>query len=317
MKEIVLTRPPYMNPSELRIADMHTVLNILNVLIGELSLIEPTAPDLVERWKHLTEEMNGTAREIKEGGDLTRLMPRVRKVETTTIALARDLLAEEKVAARCAEIKASIANLESVFSIFKTRMDELEFRAEDPDVWILIESDAFRKLFEDGFTAIAKNSKGAYGIHFELARKGDRDYYLELKLRVHLDHGKLWIPLRLIDVLRDLTANARKYTAPGGKIGLELSQDAEGIRAVVEDNGCGIPEEEIEKVTEFGYRASNVRRRPTQGGGFGLTKAAWLVTSWGGSLTLRSEVDSGTTIRLSIPNKELPEKPQVWKNACA
>jgi len=70
---------------------------------------------------------------------------------------------------------------------------------------------------------------------------------------------------------------------------------------------------EIEKVTEFGYRGSNVRRRPTQGGGFGLTKAAWLVTTWGGSLTIRSEVDAGTMIRLSVPNRELPDNPRVWK----
>ena len=85
MKEVVLTRPPYMNPSELRIADMHTVLNILNVLIGELSLIEPAEPDLVERWKQLDEEMNETAREIKEGGDVAELMPRVRKAEAAVI----------------------------------------------------------------------------------------------------------------------------------------------------------------------------------------------------------------------------------------
>ncbi len=41
MKEVVLTKPPYMNASEQRNADMHSLLNILNVLVGELSLIVP------------------------------------------------------------------------------------------------------------------------------------------------------------------------------------------------------------------------------------------------------------------------------------
>lgn len=313
MKEVVLTRPPYMNPSELRIADMHTVLNILNVLIGELSLIEPEDPGLLERWKQLDKDMNQTASEIKEGGDVAQLMPRIRESEKAAIALAKEVLEGESATARCAEIEASIANLESVFSVFKARVDELELRAEDPDLWILIEPDSFRQLFEDVFAAIAKNSKGGYQIHFDSKQKGEGDYYFDLSLQVHSDHGKLWMPLRLIDVLRDLAANARKYTAPGGKVALELSQDEKNIRVVIEDSGCGIPEGEIEKVAEFGYRGSNVRRRPTQGGGFGLTKAVWLVTSWGGSVTLRSEVDSGTTIRLSIPNKELPANPEVWK----
>lgn len=301
-----------MNPSELRIADMHTVLNILNVLTGELSLIEPEEPGLVERWKKLDRQMNNITKEIREGADAAGLMPRIREFEEMAIALARKVLENESAAARCAELKESLANLESVFSVFKTRIEELELRAEDPDIWILIESSALRELFEDVFTAIAKNSKGAYRIHFDSGQKGEGDYYFDLNLRVHPDHGKLWIPLRLIDVLRDLTANARKYTAPGGEVALEVSQDDKDIRAVIKDTGCGIPEDEIERVSEFGYRGSNVRRRPTQGGGFGLTKAAWLVTSWDGSLTLRSEVDSGTTICLSIPNKELPANPRLW-----
>lgn len=301
-----------MNPSELRIADMHTVLNVLNVLIGELSLIEPGEPGLVERWKQLDLALDQIVREIKEGAEVAQLLPRIRESEVAVIALAKELLDDQSALAGRREIEASIANLESVFAIFKQRLDELEMRADDPDVWILIEPDAFRKLFEEVFTVIAKNSKGAYAIHFDPAQKGQGDYYFDLKLESHLENGNLWIPLRLIDVLRDLTANARKYTPPGGEFALKLSQDEKNISAVIEDTGCGIPEEEIEKVTDFGYRGSNVRQRPTQGGGFGLTKAVWLVTSWDGSLTLRSEVEAGTTIRLSVPNRELPADPLTW-----
>jgi len=115
--------------------------------------------------------------------------------------------------------------------------------------------------------------------------------------------------------LRDLAANARKYTPPGGRVALRLSQCEQQIQAEIGDTGCGIPDDEIEKVAEFGYRASNVRHRPTFGGGFGLTKAVWLVTGWGGSLTLRSGLNAGTQVRLSLPNAGLPAAPVQWTGA--
>jgi len=274
-------------------------------------MIKPREPELLERWKQLDLELDHTTREIKEGADVSKMMPRIRNLEKAVIALARKILDEDSTGNRNEEIEASIANLESVFSIFKTRLDELEMRADDPDVWIQVEPETLKQQFKDVFTAIAKNSKGGYEIHFDLAQKEAGDYYFDLKLEVQPNGANLWIPLRLIDVLRDLTANARKYTAPGGKVALHVAQDDRNIHAIIEDTGCGIPAEEVEKVAEFGYRASNARQRPTQGGGFGLTKAAWLVTTWGGSLTIQSELDAGTIISLSVPNKELPANPQI------
>lgn len=313
MKEVVLTRPPYLNRSEQRIADMHSVLNILNILVGELSLVQSEDPDLMEQRARLDDELQDISCGVKECEDLEQLMRRIREAETSTIALMEAALKDEDAGtARKAEVEESLANLQSVFSILEKRLEELEMRAENPDVWIQIEPEVFRKQFEDVFLAIAKNSKGDYGIHFNLAQKEQGDYYIDLKIDVQPAGAQLWMPLRLLDILRDLTANARKYTPPGGKVALAIYQDKEHIRAVVEDSGCGIPDNEIEKVAEFGYRATNVRKRPTLGGGFGLTKAAWLVTSWGGRLTIKSEVDRGTTIRLSVPNTQIPDKPLNW-----
>ena len=51
MKEVVFTKPPYLNASEQRIADMHSVLNILNILSGELSLVELCQPAMPEKLK--------------------------------------------------------------------------------------------------------------------------------------------------------------------------------------------------------------------------------------------------------------------------
>jgi signal transduction histidine kinase len=302
-----------MNASERRIADMHSVLNILNVLLGELSFIEPEQPGLVELSEKLDKELNDIARTIKEGGDLPALMQRIRQSESEVMSYVQSTYEDEGVSTGRTDIRESIDNLKSVYSILNTRLSELEMRMEDPDIWIQIEPDVFRQQLEDVFIAIAKNSKGGYGVQFNLAQVGHGDYYFDLKFDVQPTGGPFWMPLRLVDVLRDLCANARKYTSPGGKIALAVYQDESTLNAVIEDSGCGIPGDELEKVTEFGYRASNVRQRPTLGGGFGLTKAAWLVTNWGGRLNIKSEVDQGTIIKLSIPNAHRPENSVTWE----
>jgi signal transduction histidine kinase len=101
--------------------------------------------------------------------------------------------------------------------------------------------------------------------------------------------------------MRDLIANARKYTAPGGHITAALYEDAEALRFLVEDTGRGIPEGELEKVVQFGQRASNVGEVRTMGGGFGLTKAFLVTKQFGGRFWLASQLGVGTRVRIQIP----------------
>ena len=109
------------------------------------------------------------------------------------------------------------------------------------------------------------------------------------------------MPLVLQDIFRDLIANSRKYTEPGGKISAGLYSLAEGLRIVVEDDGIGIPRDELQKVVEFGYRASNVLGKRTYGGGFGLSKALWVAKNFGGRMWIRSCVGVGTRVTIFIP----------------
>ena len=71
----------------------------------------------------------------------------------------------------------------------------------------------FRSFFE----AIEKNSKGRYRILYNAARKEQQDYYIDFKFET-AGGGTLLMPPVFQDTMRDLIANARKYTAPGGSI---------------------------------------------------------------------------------------------------
>jgi signal transduction histidine kinase len=150
------------------------------------------------------------------------------------------------------------------------------------------------------FAAIEKNSRGRYRILYNLARQERLDYYIDLKLE-SVDAPRLWMPAVFQDVMRDLIANARKYTPPGGRIAAALYAGSDALRFSIEDTGRGIPEDEIPAVVQFGRRASNVGDVRTMGGGFGLTKAFLTTRQFGGRFFIRSRVGVGTSIRIVIP----------------
>jgi signal transduction histidine kinase len=315
MKQVIFDRSPQLNRKEKRIADLHSVFNILSVLSGELSLIGSLLKgEKAASFALLEDAIFVITKEIRESDTSDGALVKVRESEKEVVGRIRALidgLADELI---LREVRDSLSNIESVYRIVHKRLDELEARAKDPDVWISIRAREFERQFREVFYAIEKNAKGRYRIFFNLARKTRDDYYIDLKIESALDADRLWIPMRLIDVLRDLTANARKYTVPGGKVALAIYQSKEAIQVLVEDSGCGIPEDEIERVVEFGYRASNVRDRPTMGGGFGLTKAAWLVNHWGGQLSIRSGLNEGTSVRFTVPNQPCGENRESVHN---
>ncbi|MDZ7808269.1 MAG: ATP-binding protein [Gracilimonas sp.] len=159
--------------------------------------------------------------------------------------------------------------------------------------------------FKELFYAMEKNSQGRYKIIYNIAEQEEKDYLVNFAIN---SEGKetIYMPLILKDVIRDLIANARKYTPPGGDITIGISQKDGVFKFVVEDTGYGIPTNEIEQVVDYGYRASNVKDKVrTMGGGFGLTKAHHMSSiSCEGEYVDRLDVGEGTKIILEIPMPE-------------
>lgn len=301
MTEIEVTQSPELDSQKQRITDLHSVFNVLNIITLQLTEIEMDFPKYAPKISPLIENICSLASRFQSDENLSPLVKSLRGTGEKIIHEIENILSEAQLPEQRCQLEAAKENFVSIYSILDVRLDELTFRLDQPDVWIEIASDTLSQQMQDVFHAMEKNSHGRYCIHFNLALKNQDDYYIDLKLETYREDKKIWMPLRLKDVLRDLLANARKYTNPGGKVALALHQNEARIHCVIEDTGCGIPEAELGKVVEFGYRASNVQNRSTMGGGFGLTKAAWLVLSWGGSFNIASEEGKGTIIHINIP----------------
>lgn len=98
--------------------------------------------------------------------------------------------------------------------------------------------------------------------------------------------------------LRNLVSNAVRY---GGSAHITLLQDDGAAVLRVEDNGPGIPEDQIEAMLEPFTRGEASRNRATGGAGLGLTLARAIAQAHGGALTLSNRPAGGLRAEIRLP----------------
>ncbi|MFC5404766.1 sensor histidine kinase [Cohnella soli] len=108
---------------------------------------------------------------------------------------------------------------------------------------------------------------------------------------------------KMIQVFVNLLSNAAKFSEPKGKVNvcIELGVVGETISIHIQDNGIGIPQNEIDKIFERFYRVDRSRSRDTGGSGLGLTIAKRLVEAHKGTISVRSQEGSGSTFSVTLP----------------
>ncbi len=298
MDEIEITEIPPLTPGELSLLDCHSMVNVLNVLSCGLIVLGLTVADNEEHFSDGLTQCDVMVAALRDRELALRQAAEVGTMERRVFdELERKLGRELETDPRFAD---AVADLRAVFSILKLRARELLARAEAPERWGEFEAEAVRQDLQSILTAIEHNSHGRYRILYNAAQQQAGDYYVDLRVEAG-DGARIVMPPVLLDVMRDLIANARKYTAPGGHITAALFEDEAGLRFVVRDDGRGIPPDEIRQVVAFGKRASNVGAVRTMGGGFGLTKAFLVTKQFGGRFWIASQPGAGTQVRLWIP----------------
>jgi two-component system, OmpR family, phosphate regulon sensor histidine kinase PhoR len=106
---------------------------------------------------------------------------------------------------------------------------------------------------------------------------------------------------RLVQVLTNLARNAITSTPAGGIVSLSLeSADQQHLALIVEDNGVGIPADELPMIFDRLYRTDASRSRATGGFGLGLAIVHDLVTAMGGSIRVESAVGQGCRFSLLL-----------------
>jgi signal transduction histidine kinase len=108
---------------------------------------------------------------------------------------------------------------------------------------------------------------------------------------------------RLGQVVANLLENAIKYTPEGGRIRVAVKNSEDGGVLVVEDDGIGIPEEELTLIFERFYRTDESRNRQTGGAGIGLAIVKSIVAAHGGTVEATRKTQAGSRFTVCLPKR--------------
>ncbi|WP_230980892.1 sensor histidine kinase [Rossellomorea arthrocnemi] len=111
-------------------------------------------------------------------------------------------------------------------------------------------------------------------------------------------------PIRLEQIFLNLLDNAKKYSNKDTMVTLTVTSDSKNAIFSLEDEGIGIPEDEIPNIFTRLYRVEKSRSREHGGSGLGLSIVKELVEAHRGDIQVKSTIGKGTIIQLFIPIKE-------------
>ena len=114
----------------------------------------------------------------------------------------------------------------------------------------------------------------------------------------------------LEQVLVNLLDNAIKYGREGGNIKISVSENTNAeIQVSVQDDGMGIPKEDLPRIFERFYRVDKGRSKELGGTGLGLSIVKHIVQAHGGKVWAESQIGKGSTFYFTLPKQAKMNSP--------
>ena len=122
----------------------------------------------------------------------------------------------------------------------------------------------------------------------------------------------------LRQVISNLLDNALRFTPPGGRIVVAVTTEGgSGGSVVVQDTGSGIPPEHLERIFDRFWAGDPARSHAEnrRSGGLGLAICKSVVEGCGGSITVASRPEAGTTVTVRLPGWPGPQGEDAGRTA--
>ncbi|MEK4801331.1 HAMP domain-containing sensor histidine kinase [Oceanobacillus sp. FSL K6-0118] len=124
---------------------------------------------------------------------------------------------------------------------------------------------------------------------------------LHIKLSIEEDLIVLGDSQRIHQVFYNIIDNAIKYSLPMGIISIKLKKVNRAVQFQINNDGVGIPKEDIERIGERFFRTDKARNRTTGGTGLGLSIVKEIIRLHEGKFTISSTQSTGTTVTIQLP----------------
>ncbi|MBX3006770.1 MAG: PAS domain S-box protein [Melioribacteraceae bacterium] len=165
--------------------------------------------------------------------------------------------------------------LDDILTISRSESGKIHFKPEKIDL---------RKVCEEIIEETSAHATKNHRFIFKF-RSRKNDFILDAKL------------LRFIIV--NLLSNAYKYSPVGGAVTFEISVKRNKVVLSIEDQGIGIPADEVGNLFQPFHRANNASDLP--GTGLGLSIAKRAIDLHGGEIKVYSELGKGTNFIVELP----------------
>ncbi|MCA9909399.1 MAG: sensor histidine kinase, partial [Anaerolineae bacterium] len=158
-----------------------------------------------------------------------------------------------------------------------------------------------QRILKSGITANPSNAITDQAHHWVLnphapSRSREADLILEIGESKSIAIGEEY----LNKIVEELIDNACKFSAPDTPIKVEGKQTDQGYNFSVSDQGIGMTAEQIDTIDA--YIQFDRNRMEQQGTGLGLAICRLLAELHGGTFTVVSEPEAGTTVKIFLPH---------------
>lgn len=153
---------------------------------------------------------------------------------------------------------------------------------------------------ESGFLQVKKDWCDINELVYSLVKKIE-DNKTTQKIRININPDLQFVrtdKVMLEQIIYNLLANACLHTKPDARIDVSATVHADMLQIIVEDNGEGFPEEEIENVFDKFYRLKDAK---VGGTGLGLSIVKGFTEVLKGSVNLRNVSSGGSRFTVQIP----------------
>ena len=251
-----------------------------------------------------------------------RLAVRASRVAGRMLFIMRDVTAERALEEIGAEMIAKVSHeLRTPISILAGYIENLvDFpkmpRPEQAEIFEIMQEHAtrLRALLDDLLTLACFDSRSEVLDYDELdlrefLRRLAKDWQPALAskemafvLEIAGEVDRIRVDrFRFEQVMHNLFDNAFKYTPLEGQIRVRAGLVEGRVEISVEDNGAGIPEEDLPHIFEPFYRVDKARSRKYGGTGLGLSIVRHIVALHGGTVRAESTLQMSTRIIISLP----------------
>ncbi len=194
------------------------------------------------------------------------------------------------------ELKNKNKNIPEIYEIIQKELYRMTGILND--LTDLTNSDAKREKLEQEIVSLNIITKSAIRSIDILARQ--KNIRLELS-RNNPNINIIGDEKKLEKLLLNIIRNATKYTNIGGWIRVHLEKDNKIAKIIIEDNGIGIPKNDLPYIFERFYRVDKARSRQEGGTGLGLSICKWIAEAHNGNIKVESEEDRGTKFTIELP----------------